>query len=125
MIFYLVFILVWIGIIVLAKNKIKNKLKVFFNLNKTDEETLYIIDHLEQEYDEFKSTLDMNILSIKDELTMRNYNKLKIKKDIIEYKNEEDVSLSSSLDIRMIIRKTLNILRNLLKDLLEKIKNAI
>ena len=127
MIFYLLFILIWIAIVTLAKDKIKSKIKQFFNIKSENlDNTSQILDNIENEYNNLKNTLDMNILSIKDELS---YSSIKskpkpkiIKKDILE---ESNFNIDYRLNIYDIFKKTLNILRGLLVDMLDKLRNYI
>lgn len=131
MIFYIIFILVWIAIITLAKNKIKNKIKKFFysnyNSNSSD-----IYKNIEHELIDINNTLHLNILSIKDELNrkkikLKTNKKTKIKKDIVEYKeniNNDDED-DDDLDFYEIFQKTISILHKLIYSIYKKIKKSI
>ena len=127
--FYLLFILVWVGIITLAKDKIKKKIKQFLYPNsKNIEYNIEVSDiynNIEHEYQDLKNTLDLNILSIKDQLSY--YRPVKsVKEDIVEYEKEENMDDDDDeLDFYQIFKKTMNILKKLVKAIMNKIKKYI
>lgn len=132
MIFYIIFILVWIAIITLAKNKIKNKIKKFFYPNYNNSNSSDIYKNIEHELIDINNTLHLNILSIKDELNrkkikLKTNKKTKIKKDIVEYKeniNNDDED-DDDLDFYEIFQKTISILHKLIYSIYKKIKKSI
>ena len=136
MIFTLIFILIWVAIIVLAKDKIKNKIKQLLNIKTKSSPKIIdslIIKDIEREYNDLQNMLDMNVLSIRDELSNRKIIKVKtdltttmwdkpqeiktIKEDIVEL---EDIN--TGLDINELLKKTWKILKKLIYDMLGKIQ---
>lgn len=116
-------VLIWIPILILCKKKILK----FFNLDKkSNNEEKYHIEHnklledIEKEYSDIQMVFDTEILSIKDELMNKNF-PIKIKKDIIEETIVENDN--ENINMYKIFNKSLNILKELFLNIIEKIKS--
>lgn len=133
--FYLLFIIVWIAIITLAKDKIKKYIKDFFNIKTTPNKSVQpsnIFNEIHNEYIDFKNTLDLNVISIKDQLSLQKpvirKKSKKLKHVVSEYKeiNESDEEEEEDdLDFYNIFKKSIDILRKLVKTIIKKIKKNI
>ena len=134
MLFQFVFISIWVAIIYLAKPIIKKKIKTFFNikskseLNIQDKPSDIVID-IEHEYYSLKSILDMNIISIKDELASHSFNKFKKKKKKKKKnpKNKVDKILDTIPDINIpkILMKTIDLMKNLILNIFDRLQDFI
>lgn len=138
--FYLLFIIIWIAIVTLAKDKIKVYIKNFFNITpkpSANIEPSHIFSDIHSEYVDFKNTLNLNVISIKDQLALQKPQKKKLNKkvggeykeihhsdttDEIEIEEEEN---DDELDFYQIFKKTLKILGKLLTSIYRKIKKFI
>lgn len=124
MLFYLILILIWVAIVVLAKDKIKNKIKSWLNIQSVEEpKPSFIVENIEREYYDLKNMLDMNVLSIKDEMSkkiIRKSEKIeeKIKEDII--KEEHD---KMEINVAELFNKTWNIIKKLIYNMLGRLQN--
>lgn len=124
MLFYLILILIWVAIVVLAKDKIKNKIKSWLNIQSVEEpKPSFIVEDIEREYYDLKNMLDMNVLSIKDEMSkkiIRKSEKIeeKIKEDIIEEEHDK-----MEINVSDLFNKTWNIIKKLIYNMLGQLQN--
>jgi hypothetical protein len=116
--------MIWVAIITLAKDKIKQKIKNFLNPKFKFDTSQLIID-FEQEYQNLKKTLNMNIISIKDELSKYKKSKKCDKHDIVEYKDDKIDKTNDGINMYEVIIKTIEILKNLGSDIIHKIKSNL
>ena len=124
MIFQLLFILIWVAIVTLAKDRIKKKIKQFLKPQNIDYEPSPIYENIQSEYNNLKTTLSLNIISIKDELASRIISKKKkqkkknpIKEDIIETLDEDE----EPINMYETFSKAMDILKKLFYDIFNKI----
>ena len=118
--------MIWIAIVTLAKDKIKKKIKEFLNpdLSKMTYKPSNILNNIQKEYNNLQSTLSMNIISVKDELSRKIFSKNKkkrkqIKKDIIEEESYEKINMIE------VFKKAITILKKLVLDIIQLIKSYI
>ena len=124
MIFYIIFIFIWIAIVTLAKNKIKQKIKSILYKDDNEDQHSTIYKNIEQESFNLQNTLNLNVVSIRDELQKikkKPKKKRAIKEDILEEPEIEE----DELDIFLIFQKTREILSKLISAIIKKIKEKL
>lgn len=124
MIFYIIFIFIWIAIVTLAKNKIKQKIKSILYQDDNEDQHSTIYKNIEQESFNLQNTLNLNVVSIRDELQKikkKPKQKRAIKEDILEEPEIEE----DELDIFLIFQKTREILSKLISAIIKKIKEKL
>lgn len=109
--------MIWVGIIILAKDKIKEKIKKIIKSKSNEYRPSDLLVNIQHEYNNLENTLNMNIISIKDDINSKKLNKINIKKDIIELNLEKD----EEVNMYEMFQKTVKILKKIVRDLLNKL----
>ena len=118
-------VLIWIPIVILSKKRLLKFFKLDTNTEEGDtSETSKLLKDIEKEYSDIQMAFDTEILSIKDEMYKVKHSTKPVKSDII---TEGDDNKIFDFDINMyeIFNKSFSILKQLLKDFVEKIKSYI
>ena len=126
MVFNFFFIIIWIGIITLLKDKLKKKIKTFLNINTYNQSNQNIIDNLHKEYQIFKHTLNTNIISIKDELSNKIFKTYNNNNNNNNNNNRDNEKIKTNeLDMFKIFEKTKHILKNFIINVITNIKHYL